>query len=65
MPGNYLSNAMNSLRGYDMYGHPIGVNYRGSETYGTVLGSVFSLLTLVLVCINTAKLTTSFVDHSD
>ena len=48
-----------------MYGHPIGVHYRGSGSYGTVLGSVCSLATLVLIVINTASLVTAFFDHSE
>ena len=65
MPQRSMRNAMRSLSGLDLYAHPVGVNYRGSETYGTILGSVCSLLTLVLVCINAAKLIGSFADHSD
>lgn len=64
MPGKILGNMADWLKSFDFYAHPIGVNYRGSGSYPTGLGSLCSLATTVLVLINTANLITSFRDHS-
>ena len=33
------------FRSLDIYGHPIGVKYKGDTSYKTLLGSLFSLCT--------------------
>ena len=33
----------------DMYGHPVGVNYKGSDAYKTRLGALVTLLTYLLI----------------
>ena len=60
-----LKKAGSKLTGIDQYGHPIGVHYKGSDTYKTILGSLCSIATLVLITINTLSICTKFIDHSD
>lgn len=49
----------------DIFGHPITVNYRGSDTYKTRLGAFCTLATLVLVLINMGTLIVQFNDGSN
>ena len=42
--------------GQDMYGHVIGVHYKGSGSYQTKLGALVTLATYVLMTINMATL---------
>ena len=65
MPSRTQKDACRKLSGIDLYGHPIGVHYNGSGTFSTILGSLCSIVTLVLIAINTVNLCTKFVDHSD
>ena len=37
------------LRSIDIYGHPIGVLYKGNTAYNSLLGSVFTIITTVIV----------------
>ena len=53
------------LNNIDIYGHAIGVHYRGSGTYTTRLGGFLTLVTLTLICINGVGLFTQFIDHSN
>ena len=55
----------NLFKRLDIYGHPIGMNYQGSGSYSTRLGGVLSLMTFILICINTTELVISFADHSN
>ena len=48
-----------------MYGHPIGVHYRGGGTYSTWLGIVMSLVTIVLILTNTQDLFTKFLTKTE
>ena len=41
----------------DIYGHPIGINYKGSGTYKTLLGAFVTLITKALMYYNTITLT--------
>ena len=43
-----------------MYGHVIGVNYRGSGTFQTLLGSFCTCSTYVVMLINIASLLLAF-----
>ena len=36
------------MRKVDMFGHPIGINYKGSEVYNTALGGAISILVYIL-----------------
>ena len=40
---------LNKFKSFDIYGHPIGVNYRGDGTFTTFFGSIMTLFTVVLV----------------
>ena len=33
----------------DIYGHQVGVHYKGSDTYKTKLGALFTVATYVLI----------------
>ena len=50
--------------GQDMYGHVIGVHYRGKRSYQTRLGAFFTLTTYVLMTVNLVSLFTEFLDGS-
>ena len=56
--------AVRTLKNLDVYGHKVGVRYRGNETYTTILGGLCSILTLVLVVINTANLISDFTQKT-
>ena len=51
--------------GQDMYGHVIGVHYRGSGSYQTKLGAFVTLATYVLMVINMVTLFIAFKDGSN
>ena len=53
------------LTALDIYGHPIGVNNRGSSVYKTNLGTIVTLLTYILIMINTVDLITKFRTKSN
>ena len=44
----------------DMYGHAIGVHYRGRDAYKTKLGALVTLATYVLMTVNMVTLLTAF-----
>ena len=44
----------------DMYGHVLNVNYRGSDTYQTLLGSFCTFGTYVIMLINISTLLLAF-----
>ena len=48
----------------DIYGHPIGVNYRGDGSYKTRLGALCTLTTYALIMMNLTILSTAFFDGS-
>ena len=52
------------LLGLDMYGHAIGVHYRGRDAFKTKLGTVVTLATYVLMTVNMVSLLTAFKDGS-
>ena len=49
----------------DMYGHIIGVHYRGNDVYKTRLGALVSIAIYVLMAINAIGLLTAFGDGSN
>ncbi len=49
----------------DIYGHPISVHYKGSESYKTLLGALCTVATYVLIGINLFTLLTTFNDGSN
>ena len=48
----------NLLKWLDIYGHNVNVNYKGEDKFKTNLGGLFSLVTIVLIIINTLNLMT-------
>ena len=48
----------------DVFGQPINVLYKGSETYKTKLGALFTFITLMLTLINAYSLVVGFFDGS-
>ena len=50
-----------NMKGCDMFGHPISVNYKGSDTFRTALGTFVSIVIMILMTINFLKLTSDFV----
>ena len=48
----------------DIFGHRIGVNYKGRDTYQTYLGSICTLAVYVLILINFLQLSTAYHDGS-
>ena len=53
------------LVGRDIFGHVIGVNYRGSGTYKTRLGAFCTFSTLILTFFYFVTLITAFIDGSN
>ena len=49
----------------DIYGHPISVHYKGSDSYKTVLGALCTVATYVLIAVNFVTLLTAFNDGSN
>ena len=47
-----------------MYGHAIGVTYRGQDAYKTRLGALVTLITYVLMTINSVSLFIAYEDGS-
>ena len=50
----------NFLRNQDIYGSPFKVHYKGNGAYTTVLGGVLTLITFILICINTLEIAIQF-----
>lgn len=48
----------------DIYGQPVTVNYKGSDSFKTSFGSFCSLLTYVLILFNFTTLVRGFMDGS-
>ena len=49
----------------DIFGHRIGVNYKGKETYQTPMGALCTILYFVLVIVNSGTLFIAFLDNSN
>ena len=54
----------NLLRSLDIFGHKVGVKYRGEEAFKTRLGALLTVGTFVLIMINAQNLLVQFSDHS-
>ena len=52
------------FKSLDIFGHPIGVHYKGSETFQTHLGALCTILAYVLMTFNFYTMTAAFLDHS-
>ena len=49
---------------FDIYGHPVGVHFKGSDTYKTKLGAFVTLATYTLILFNLGTLVLAFFDSS-
>ena len=49
----------------DIFGHKIGVHYKGDETYKTRLGAFFTIAIYILMLINFITLFTAFISGSN
>ena len=49
---------------FDIFGHAIGVHYRGSDAFKTRLGAFCTFATYVLIAINFFTLIVAFQDGS-
>ena len=52
------------LVGFDIYGHQIGVNYKGGGTFNTRLGALCTLVTYTLMLVNMSGLLIDWADDS-
>ena len=59
-----MSNLMDLLESQDIFGHPIGVNYKGDNTFKTRLGALCTIVSYALILFNTVTLTTAYKNHS-
>ena len=48
----------------DIYGHPVGVHFKGGSTYKTKLGAFFTVATYILILFNLGTLILAFFDSS-
>ena len=48
----------------DIYGHPVSVNYQGSDTFKTKLGALVTLCTFTLILFNLVNTIAAFDDGS-
>lgn len=55
-----VDTVVDAVVGGDIYGHPIGVNYEGSDTYQTKLGAFFTMAVYVLVIFNFIAISVAF-----
>ena len=51
--------------GLDIFGKPIGVSYKGSNTYQTRIGAFCTLISYVIMGMNLSMLIFDFYDHSN
>ena len=54
----------NFLKSLDIFGHKIGVSYRGEDAFKTRLGALLTVGTFVLIMINSQNLLKQFNNHS-
>ena len=59
-----LATVFGLLLRFDIYGHKIGVHYKGEDEYRTKFGGILTLATYIFVVIHTINLVSNFVDHS-
>ena len=52
------------LVSWDIYGHQLGVNYRGSGAYQTKMGAFCTLIMTILIMFNLTNLVVAFFDGS-
>ena len=55
---------MKMVSGFDIYGHPIEINYKGDNQYRTLLGAFCTLAVYGLIMFNAISLFQAFRDDS-
>ena len=50
--------------GQDMYGHSVGVHYKGADTFKTKLGAFFTLCTFVIIFYNMTSLLIAYLEDT-
>ena len=50
---------------FDIYGEPVGVNFKGSNTYQTKMGATATLISYLLIMIYSAYLVTIIINKSE
>ena len=53
------------IKSLDIYGHQVGVHYRGDSSFKTGIGAFLTLLSLFLIFSNTLGLFVSFISKED
>ena len=59
-----MERIFNFLTSLDIYGHPVGVLFKGSSVYQTRLGALITLITYMLMLFNLQTLFSAFLDGS-
>ena len=49
---------------FDIFGHPVGVNYKGEDTFKTRVGAFCTIAMYVLTVLSLTSLITAFADNS-
>ena len=44
-----MSNCLKKFKTLDLFGQPVSLNYRGSTSYQTKLGALFSLIFMIVI----------------
>ena len=55
---------LGGMYGFDMFAHPVGVNYKGADNYPTKLSSIVSIALIVMMVINLIQLIIGYQDGS-
>ena len=50
--------------GLDAFGHPVSVTYKGRDSYQSLIGSIFSILSYLLMTANLLNLVVIWFDNS-
>ena len=53
------------VKGFDIYGHQVGVHYRGDSSFKTGVGAFLTFLSFILISLNTLDLFVSFITKID
>ena len=59
-----LTSVASFIRARDVFGHPIGLNYKSSGSFQTLLGGIVTIACLGLIIANTVAILTNFIDRS-
>ena len=59
------SKLTNFFISFDIFGHPVGVHYKGDKTYKSSLGALCTLIAYVIMSINFVNLSQSFIENTN